>query len=245
MERVLTRVCAESLDPAELAEVNPFGARLVPIDIWKGAKFERSFVTTLGQTVFEQVAKIVAQGTGATAETQYMSLLTVCTFRLERIDSILRAQRENRSAPDWRSEVQSVKGLVNDSRQDMTVISDLFVRRPDGSKEFYTMKTVKPNLDQTERAKRDMLRLVAADETDNVFFALPYNPAGEGHPYREAGHLMPYKLFEMDRDPCVLIGSSFWNQVGQSETVYDELLSLFEHVGSHFSHEIRRRYLGL
>ena len=39
----------------------PFGSRLVPMEIWKGSTFERSFVTVLGQIGFEKIAVILGK----------------------------------------------------------------------------------------------------------------------------------------------------------------------------------------
>jgi len=90
-----------------------------------------------------------------------------------------------------------------------------------------------------------MLRLVAGDEKYQPFFALPYNPAGEGKKYREGGFTIPYKLFDMDNDECVLIGSKLWNKLGGNENTYEELLSLFEEVGKQYIPIIRKRYLNI
>src|SRR5699024_12013814 len=89
---------------------NPFGARLVPIEVWKGSKFERSFVTSLGQGVYEQLARIIAEGSGAIkVENQYVQTLEINTFRNSRIEDILKKQRQSKSSSDWDSEV---KGLL-------------------------------------------------------------------------------------------------------------------------------------
>ncbi|WP_126428613.1 TdeIII family type II restriction endonuclease [Brevibacillus marinus] len=246
MERIIERRCVtEPFDPNEILLANPFGFRLVPIEVWKGAKFERSFVTTLGQGIFEQLAKIIAEGTGAVAENQHDTHLRINTWRLEKIDEILKSQRESRRAPNWEQEVAEILALNNERYEEVIVKSDLYIRRPDGSQEFYSFKTVKPNLDQTERAKRDMLRLLAGDVNNKAYFALPFNPAGEGNPYREAGFTIPYKLLNMDQDECVLIGAELWNRIGNDVNTYDELLELFEQVGEEYSPIIRREYFGI
>ena len=72
---------------------NPFGYRLVPVEVWKGSKFERSFVTSLGQGIFEQIAKIIAEGSGAEAKNQYVKEINLNTWQIEQIDSILKKQR--------------------------------------------------------------------------------------------------------------------------------------------------------
>src|SRR5699024_5350711 len=66
MDRIIdNRVVKDPFDESTILRNNPFGARLVPMEVWKGAKFERSFVTSLGQGVYEQLAKIIAEGSGA------------------------------------------------------------------------------------------------------------------------------------------------------------------------------------
>ncbi|MEC0093217.1 TdeIII family type II restriction endonuclease [Paenibacillus macquariensis] len=245
MRKIITRRLEEPFGENQVMISNPFGYRLVPLEVWKGAKFERSFVTTLGQGIFEQLAKIIAEGSGAIASNQHDESFRVCTWRIEKIDEILKAQRENRSTPDWNREVSEILALNNERFEDVTVKSDLYILRENGKKEFYSFKTVKPNLDQTERAKRDMLRLVAGGTDVEAYFALPFNPAGEGEPYRSSGFTIPYKLLNLDDATSVLIGASLWNKIGASDSTYSELLDIFEEVGQEFTPIIRRDYFGL
>lgn len=244
MERIIhRRTVLEPFRQEEIERNNPFGYRLVPIEIWKGSKFERSFVTSLGQAVYEQIAKIIAQGTGAYAENQHSRDIIINTWRLEKIQEILADQRLNQRQPDWASEIQEILYLQNPRSQEINVTFDLYIRRTNGREEFYSLKTVKPNLDQTEIAKRDMMCIKATNEYCYPYFALPFNPAGEGQDYRKI-HSIPYKLFDMDRDECVLIGSAFWNQVGENDKTYKELLDVFQEVGQAYEPIIRRDYLG-
>ncbi|ADM72451.1 hypothetical protein GMA19_04697 [Paenibacillus polymyxa E681] len=244
LERLVhRRVVTEPFDEAQVAAKNPFGYRLVPVEVWKGSKFERSFVTILGQGIFEQMAKMVALGSGAFASNQHDTTFTINTWRNEKIEEILTSHRNSGRKPNWNAEVAEILQLNNQNYTEVTVKFDLYVRRSDGREEFYGLKTVKPNLDQIERAKRDMLRMVTGtNQNTEAYFALPFNPAGEGHLYRAAGHTIPYKIFEMDLDPCVLIGKAFWNKIGDDNNTYDELLDLFDEIGSHFSNMIRRDY---
>lgn len=243
MERLIQRrVITEPFDEAEVAARNPFGYRLVPVEVWKGSKFERSFVTILGQGIFEQIAKMVAEGSGAYASNQHDTTFTINTWRNEKIEEIMTSQRSSKRKPNWNNEVAEILTLSNQNFTEVTVKFDLYIRRPDGREEFYGLKTVKPNLDQTERAKRDMLRMVTGNNSAEAYFALPFNPAGEGNLYRAAGHTIPYKIFDMDNDPCVLIGRDFWNKIGDSADTYDELLELFAEIGEHYSNVIRRDY---
>lgn len=245
MKRIIKkRVIDEPFKEADIERNNPFGYKLVPIEIWKGAKFERSFVTSLGQSTFEKLAKIIAEGTGSIAENQHSETITINTWRKEQIDGLLNRQRRSESVPNWNQEIQEILALNNDRFLDLFIRFDLYIKRPNGTEEYYSMKTVKPNLDQTEIAKKDMLYMKANKQDSETYFALPYNPAGEGNPYKSA-HGIPYRIFDMDDDNSVLIGSDFWNKVGASDDTYDQLMAIFERVGEKYSKIIRKDYLGL
>ncbi|TKJ89748.1 TdeIII family type II restriction endonuclease [Paenibacillus sp. CFBP13512] len=245
MRKIIKRKLDEPFGDEQILLANPFGYRLVPMEVWKSAKFERSFVTTLGQGIFEQLAKIIAEGSGAKAYNQHNENLEICTFRLEKIDQILKEQRNNKRPLDWLGEIKEVSSLNNDRYEKLTVKSDLYIIRSNGEKEYYSFKTVKPNLDQTERAKRDMLHLIAADQKNQAYFGLPFNPAGEGTSYRKSGFTIPLKLLDFDDTTCVLIGANLWNKIGNDPNTYSDLLEIFEEVGSEFIPIIRRDYLGL
>lgn len=243
------RVEDDPFDAKQIRESNPFGYCLVPEAVWKGSKFERSFVTTLGQGVFEQIARLIAEDTGATAINQYSKIINVNSFQAQTIEQLLEDQRSKRRQKGSANELLSIddelltlRNLSTRSIEERAVLFDLYVKRQDGNEEYYSLKTVKPNLDQTEKAKKDMLLLMTAQPRAKAYFALPYNPAGEGNTYSGA-FTIPYKLFNMDREQYVLIGSEFWNKLGQNANVYGELMTIFEEVGKEFSiEEIDRRY---
>jgi hypothetical protein len=245
MDRTINRrVVLQPFDEEQILLSNPFGGRLVPMEIWKGAKFERSFVTSLGQSIFESIAAIIATGAGAIqVNRQHIEEFNINTFKNSRIDDILNRQRNNTLAPDWEAEVAGILLLEHPDTTRVRSTADLFIERPDGRREYYSLKTVKPNLDQTEIAKRDMLRLKAFNNDYETYFGLPFNPAGEGNRYGLGGHRMPYKIFQMDIDECVLIGSELWNKIGNDPNTYTDLLEVFEEVGEHSSERIRREYL--
>ncbi|MCJ2148429.1 TdeIII family type II restriction endonuclease [Bacillus sp. B19-2] len=238
------RTVGEPFNEESIKLNNPFGYYLVPIEVWKGSKFERSFVTTFGQKTVEQLGKIIAEGTGAYAELQHKNEFELNAWKVEKIESILTSQRNNETKPNWQMEVEEIQALDTKRYEEVRVISDLYIKRPDGIEEFYSFKTVKPNLDQTEKAKRDMLRLMAKDSNYHPYFALPSNPAGEGNLYRTA-HTVPFKLFDMDSDPCVLIGSKLWNHIGQDDNTYNELIEIFQQEGKKFTDIIRKEYFGI
>ncbi len=254
MKRIVEkRTIQEPFNEEEIKSKNPFGYRLVPVEVWKGSKFERSFVTSLGQGIFEQIAKIIAEGSGAIAENQYTKSIKLNTWQMEQIDNILDKQRKQKSnskgkrssekVKTIKQELEFLKQLEIDRYQDVSVLFDLYIKRQDGREELYSLKTVKPNLDQTETAKKDMLRLMTAEDVE-AYFSLPYNPAGEEESYKSA-HAIPYKLFDMDNDDNVLIGKDLWNKIGDDDSTYDELLDIFDIVGEEYIQKIKSEYLGI
>ncbi|HDR4845333.1 TPA: TdeIII family type II restriction endonuclease [Bacillus cereus] len=251
MERLIEkRTVTEPFVEHQIAENNPFGFAVVPTEVWKGAKFERSFVTSLGQGIFEQLGKIIAEGAGAVALNQYDKDLTLNTFKIETIGNIIAGQRarlrrgETRPVPDLTQELDNLSGLENNRYENITVKSDLYIHRPDGTEEYYSFKTVKPNLDQTAEAKKNLLLLRAGNPNCKAYFALPYNPSGEGNQYLDS-HTIPKKLFNMSDEEYVLIGAALWNKIGNDEHTYTELLDIFQEVGQISRDRIRREYFGL
>ncbi|MGG7162810.1 TdeIII family type II restriction endonuclease [Clostridium ihumii] len=257
MKRIVEkRTVQEPFNEEEIKNKNPFGYRLVPIEVWKGSKFERSFVTSLGQGIFEQIAKIIAEGSGAMAENQYVRTIRLNSWQLEKIDNILEKQRKQKNTSKSKTkgsavkvktvneELEILRELETDRYQDVNVLFDLYIKREDATEEYYSLKTVKPNLDQTETAKKDMLRLMTAEQNSEAFFALPYNPAGEGEIYKSA-HAIPYKLFDMDNDNNVLIGKNLWDKIGADNNTYNQLLDIFDKVGEEYIAKIRNEYLGI
>lgn len=244
MDNILVKRLKElDSDMTNIRQNNPFGSRLVPNEIWKGSKFERSFVTSFGQGVYEQIALDIAIGSGAFAENQHSEIVKINSWQEEGINNLLSKQRSgaNAGTPDWESEVEKIYALDTPRYSEVNTLFDLYVQRDSGTSEYYSIKTVKPNLDQTEIAKRDMLRIRMVKPDSKAYFALPYNPYGEENSY---DWKMPYKLFDMNNCPAVLIGSDFWNAIGNDQHTFSELLDIFDDLGEEYHEKIKRDYLG-
>lgn len=120
----------------------------------------------MGQGIFEQIAKIIAEGSGAIAENQYTKSIKLNSWQLEKIDNILEKQRKQRNASKKKvkdnsnkvktinEELEFLRELETDRYQEVSVLFDLYIKRENGMEEYYSLKTVKPNLDQTETAKK-------------------------------------------------------------------------------------------
>lgn len=206
----------------------PFHKALLPTEIVKISSFERSFSTSLGQGPIEKISELVAANNGFEVCRQKEVHVNVYKGAVDEIERITSALRSGHQKPNWAKELKTITSFNKGDTVVRRVISDLWIRK-NGIESYFSIKTVQPNLDQSEIAKKDMLLLNASDPKVKTFFALYYNPDG---PKREAyKHSPPKKIFNMHNDPCVLIGKDYWDYLGGDGT-YEELLGVFAEAGA-------------
>lgn len=209
----------------------PFHSRLLPKEGILWSKFERSFSTSFGQKAVESISAIVARDTGAqVVERQHETAVTLDRNTLQAIDQHIQLIREGRISGHWERDLHTIANVKpSGNKSSVRVISDLYFRR-NGVNNYFSIKTVKPNIDQTAEAKKDLLRLKFNDPSNNkVYFGLYYNPFGEGAKYE---HNPPRKVFGFDHDESVLIGSDYWAIISGSRLVYKEILDIATSVGA-------------
>ena len=100
--------------------------------------------------------------------------------------------------------------------------------KKDGIDNYISLKTVKPNIDQTVVAKEDCLFLSLANPSCNAYFGLPYNPYGETK--SDYCFSPPMGIFDFHHDPIVLIGREMWDTIG-GDGCYEEILSIAYEIG--------------
>lgn len=205
----------------------PFYEALLTPEIVKASSFERSFSTSFGQGSVEGISKIIIEGAGTSCIRQKESLIDIYRGAEDEVNNTLTSLREGRAKPNWEREVARVTAIQRGDTVVKRIISDIWFER-NGIQNFISIKTVKPNLDQTEIAKKDMLFLKAHNPNFRTFFALFYNPGGENR--TDYNWMMPFKILNMHTDECVLIGRDYWDYIGGDDT-YAELLEIFEEVG--------------
>lgn len=211
----------------------PFHSALLSTEALLWSRFERSFSTSFGQTVVERISRLAAIAGGATeAETQretHIRLPESTNSAIEAHVTLLRSGITYAHRP-WDTIVTEIRGPVPTTSAtlvDIRVISDLWWVKDD-TEHFLSIKTVKPNLDQTAEAKRDLLKLTCAHENHKVYFGLYYNPYGEARSsYRWNP---PRKIFDVHNDPVILIGRDYWDTLGGAG-FYDELIQVCAEVG--------------
>jgi hypothetical protein len=200
---------------------------LLTEEIVKISSFERSFSTSFGQGPIEAISEIIAEENGYETKRSKETMVNVFKGAVDEIERISSALRDGVQKPNWEKELQVVTSFNRGDTIVRRVISDLWIKKED-KESFFSIKTVTPNLDQAEKAKKDLLLLKADNISYGTFFALYYNPHG---PKRtDYHHNFALKLFDIHHDSCVLIGEDYWNYLG-GEGTYQKLLDVFSAVG--------------
>lgn len=242
MER---RLVAEPWDYDEYQAVLPFHVALVPEEIWKGAKFERSFVTSLGMIGWEEIAKIIAEDKRGYAKRNERIVGKIYQEKSDKIVGILRElEHKSTRKPDWDAEIKEINGVEGKTLVEVTIVADLYVEdQKTQEKIAFEIKSPKPNSDQTKVSKEKMLLLLNLEDPKitGAYFALPFNPYGTKDKY---DHRHPFRWFNMREDEAVVMGKTFWDLLG-GEGTYEALIKIFEEVGEVYKPRIRKEYLGI
>ena len=108
----------------------------------------------------------------------------------------------------WNTTVAALRALpLSGTATPVRIISDLWWQK-DGINNYISLKTVKPNIDQTAIVKEDCLRLTLSDTYCNAYFGLLYNPYGENK--NDYAHTQSMGIFDFHHDTVVLTGKEMW-----------------------------------
>jgi len=224
----------------------PFHHRLFGKDRYAMFSFIQSMNTTFGMSIWEQVAIILAQDTGSSANRQYKLLGEIDRETEEFIRNIHHKLREGNINPDMTGQAEEIRNRIRkgQARSDPDSIVDLFVKIGQ-AENYFDITSVKPNMKEFVALKLKLLRWTALrlsqDKNVQVFtrLAIPYNPY----------HPQPYErwtlkgLYDLENGE-VLVGEEFWNFVA-SDNIYNELLDVFQKVGQELRIEIDKKFAEL
>jgi predicted nucleotidyltransferase len=221
----------------------PFHHRLFGKDRYAMFSFIQSMNTTFGMSVWEQVATVLAEGAGSYAKRQYKLLGEIDRETEEFIRDIHYKLREGNITPNMVRQAEEIRSRVRrgQAKLDPDSVVDLFVKR-NKEEHYFDVTSVKPNMKEFVALKLKLLRWVALrlsqDKNAQVFtkLAIPYNPY----------HPQPYEwwtlkgLYDLENGE-VLVGEKFWNFVA-SDSIYDDLLDVFQEVGEELRAEIDKKF---
>jgi len=237
VEAILLSCVERALERTEKNKTHrPFHEALLTKDLVSASSFERSFSTSFGQGPVEEISALIASDNGFTAQRQRAFHVNVRKGAIDEIERILSSLRGGEKSPNWKKEVEKVQAYTKGDYEARRIIIDLWLEK-DGVETFISIKTVKPNLDQTEIAKKDLLLIKAHDPSASTYFGLFYNPGGPNR--ADYNWTIPSKVFDMRNDEVVLIGKDYWDFLGGVGT-YPELLKIFDTVGQKTRESIKK-----
>jgi len=219
---------------SENKSFRPFHEALLTKEMVNASSFERSFSTSFGQGPIEEISKIVAVDSGHIVTRQKETIVNVYKGAIDEIERISSGLRSGELKPNWEREIKNIQAFQKGDTVVRRVLSDLHLSKND--REIYiSIKTVKPNLDQTEKAKKDLLLLKAHNPKFETYFGLFYNPGGPKK--GDYNWSVPSKIFDMKNDTVVLIGEEYWDKLGGIGT-YVKLIEIFARVGEKTRNDI-------
>lgn len=222
----------------------PFHVRLLGKGRMALFSFVQSINTTLGTSVFEQVAAIIAKPHFKRAINQYKEFNnTIGTDAQTTIQRIIDDLKAAKARPDKYNEIVRIldvaqKGTILQVKRPRI---DLFLEAVDGTEYYFDLKTAKPNRDEIVGFKRKILEWVAIRGTVNpkvniyTGLGIPYNPY-EPNPYDRWTF---QGMFDLPNE--LKVAEEFWNFLG-GENTYPELLKTFEDVGIELRTEIDKKF---
>jgi len=222
----------------------PFHTRLLGKDRMALVSFIQSINTSLGTSVFEQVAAIIARPHFQQAENQYKQFNNSISSEAQiLIQQMIDDIRTTRSKPDKQNEIIEILRVAQkgELRKVKRPTIDLFLLGHDGTEYYFDLKTAKPNIAQIVDHKRTLLEWVAirgaVNQRPKIYtgLAIPYNPY-EPEPYVRWTF---QGMFDMPNE--MKVADEFWNFLGSNNT-YEQLLDVFEKVGVELRPEIDDRF---
>ncbi len=213
----------------------PFLAKLLQ-DSEKVAaySFIHSIATTLGMSIYEKAAQIIASSSFDVAETSYDVTGTITNEENSVISQILQEIKSGTREANKEKEINEILSCKSDGGREITIRADLYLKK--GDEEYYIeVKTAKPNIDVFAKSKQKLLEWVALRKKKvTTILAIPYNPY----------HPEPYSRFTMqgylDEDEELYVAEPFWELLGGKGT-YEEVLSIFDEVGKEFKDRIQAK----
>ncbi|RLF57927.1 MAG: hypothetical protein DRN25_05825 [Thermoplasmata archaeon] len=217
-------------------EYKPFHAALIPSELLRIQSFFRSFSTSLGQGVFEYIAKQITLSNSRWTDVKSNSAFKA--FASPNIQSMVDTFIEDILNKRVKPYPYPTFPKPNSSNTKSVVVDLSFKDRETGTLYFIEIKSPKPNKDQTRQTKEKFLFLLSTYPNSKVYYALPYNPYGE----KKENYRWSFTKMFFDLDAEVLIGKEFWDFLGGTNT-YEEILDIFTSVGEKRGKEIVRRLI--
>ncbi|NJO95251.1 MAG: TdeIII family type II restriction endonuclease [Hyellaceae cyanobacterium CSU_1_1] len=220
------------------SEYKPFFEAIFTKETVVIASIMQSLYTSFGMSLYEQIAKILAEGAGYQVKTQYDLFGQIDDKTEALINQICSEIETKRRKPNKQNEITLIRNSIQSGAtnidQDKRV--DVFVIKPNGVELYVDITTVKPNLKEFKSLRRKMLRWCALRFSQNpnanikTCIGIPYNP------------YYPKEYSRWTSGVCdvkeeLLVQEKLWEEFA-GEDVFPELLKIFEEVGDELKDKI-------
>jgi len=226
LKHFVTRLTQVEYNAEELQKAYPFHSLFFRDEALIAFKRQRSIVTSLGQSLYPKLARIIAEEHYNDIHLEREFRATIDGAIADTVDRIVTELRVKQRKPDHTQEVAEVLGAKGGNPREVVVTADLFIDDFAGGPFFAEIKTPLPNLDIAAESKQKILTFIALHRKQNpqAFLAFPYNPFITRQAYNH-----PFTSQIMDLEAEVLMGEEFWDKIGGKGT-YDELLDVITEV---------------
>ena len=221
----------KSFDPEEIKKAYPFHRLFFDEVALVAFKQERSLVTKMGQRLYPDLAKCIAQEhySQVNLEQEIRGRLNKATVNA--IEEIVRELRAGQRQPNRAREVEEIiraSSIKGDEEIEVRLIADLYIGDFHKGPFFAEIKTPVPNLDICAQTKHKILTFIALfhEGQPQSWLGFPYNPFLTRASYR---HSFTKKIMDLQND--VLIAEEFWDEIG-GEGTFDQMLAIIEGVGN-------------
>lgn len=242
IKKIITDAITKKLEEYKLVgDVKPFHERLFSKEIIRKTSFLHSCSTTIGVTLFQNIAYVVAKGNKnfkkvekqlevrGNFSSEAKSLIEDIIYDLGR-----KTKDSNKIKPNIKKEIKQVL-KVSGKGQESTQITDLFIVNSKSAEIYIEIKTIKPNKGECEKAKRLLLKIVAlVNKPVTVLVGMGYNP----YDPQKFSWPLPLNYFNLRED--LLVGEDFWDFLG-GPGAYRELLNIFEIAGKELKEKIENK----
>ncbi len=217
----------------------PFHTRLLGRDRMALFSFIHSLNTNFGTSIFEPVAKTIAESNFKEALSQQVAGTQISSEAFLVIEEIMTGLTTATSNPDKTKEIKSIRAVCQKGEMRTVKLTkvDIKLVAINGTIVLFDLKTAKPNAGGFKEFKRTLLEWVAATLAVNpkaniqTLIAIPYNPY-EPQPYNR------WTMRGMlDLANELKVGEEFWDFLG-GEGTNQSLLDVFEKVGIELRPEI-------
>ncbi len=226
LKHFVTRLTQMEYDIEELQRAYPFHSLFFRDEDIIAFKRQRSIMTSLGQSLYPRLARIIAAQHYNDIHLERRFRGTVDGEVADAIDRIVTELRVKQRKPDHKQEVTQVLEARGGKPREVVVTADIFIGDFSGGPFFAEIKTPVPNLDIAAESKQKILTFIALHREQNpqAFLAFPYNPFITREAYDH-----PFTRQIMDIQTEVLMGEEFWDKIGGKGT-YVELLKVIQEV---------------